>query len=309
MYQAWTDEDFADVLGIELVAGQVLRPDAFAVRLAGIRFDRTERSGRYRRLGYASAGDAVGHDLRSADGSNGRGGKKKVETQHTDRRRDQGFTTTASLHEPIAPLALFPDHEGGHILAQSRLPGNLAEGLAAIRDAWRELNPDFAFEYTFVDQTFARLYESEQRFAQGLRYLSPRWPSPSLAWASSALHPSPRKGVPGRLASERSWARPFLNRVPPAVQRVLLACRRSQRDRLAHCLRCHVPLAGRFLLPCRPGLDDLLPGWRPRHGDRPVDRELPGTSGRPRPPIRSNLFAQLNKRRPPTRTSRTRSHL
>ena len=42
----------------------------------------------------------------------------------------------------------------------------LSEGLTAIEDAWRDINPDFAFEYFFVEDTYMRLYESEQRFGR-----------------------------------------------------------------------------------------------------------------------------------------------
>lgn len=161
MYQAWTDEDFADVLGIELVAGRYF-DISFAVDWRGSS-SAVLNEAAVKRLGYESADAAVGKTFERL--MEARQGWEEVgKSQHTIVGVIKDFHYW-SLHEPIAPLALFPDHEGGHILAKVN-SGNLAEGLAAIRDAWQELNPDFAFEYTFVDQTFARLYASEQRFAR-----------------------------------------------------------------------------------------------------------------------------------------------
>ena len=40
------------------------------------------------------------------------------------------------------------------------------EGIAFIEEAWKEVNPDFAFEYFFVEDTFARLFAAELRFGR-----------------------------------------------------------------------------------------------------------------------------------------------
>ena len=68
----------------------------------------------------------------------------------------------ANLHEP---LILFPNYPGGYAMIKI-YSERMAEGLTAIEDAWNEVNPDFAFEYFFVEDTFARLHEAEQRFAR-----------------------------------------------------------------------------------------------------------------------------------------------
>ncbi len=116
-----------------------------------------------RRLGYGSADSAVGMTFERLMEER-QGWEEEGKSQHTivGVVRDYHYM---SLHEPIGPLALFPDDEGGHMLIEID-SGNLSEGLAAAEDAWREVNPDFAFEYFFVDQTFARLYEAEQRFGR-----------------------------------------------------------------------------------------------------------------------------------------------
>ena len=161
MYQAWTDEDFAEVLGIELVAGRYF-DESFASDWLGSGSTVLNEAA-VRRLGYGSADSAVGMTFERLMEQR-QGWEEEGKSQHTIVGVVSDYHYT-SLHEPIGPLALFPDHEGGHMLIEID-SGNLSEGLAAAEDAWREVNPDFAFEYFFVDQTFARLYDAEQRFGR-----------------------------------------------------------------------------------------------------------------------------------------------
>ena len=161
LYQAWTDADFAEVFGIELLAGRYF-DSSFTSDWIGSGSTVLNEAA-VRRLGYDSADAAVGMRFERLMEER-QGWEEEGKTQHTivGVVKDYHYT---SLHDPIGPLALFPDHEGGHVLIKVDT-WNLEEGLAAVQEAWQEINPDFAFEYTFVDQTFARLYESEQRFAR-----------------------------------------------------------------------------------------------------------------------------------------------
>ena len=161
LYQAWTDADYAEVLGIELLAGRYF-DNSFSGDWIGSGSTVLNETAA-KRLGYDSADAAVGMAFERLMEER-QGWQEEGKSQHTivGVVRDYHY---ASLHEPIGPLALFPDHEGGHVLIKVDT-GNLEEGLAAIQAAWQETNPDFAFEYAFVDQTFARLYESEQRFGR-----------------------------------------------------------------------------------------------------------------------------------------------
>ncbi|MXY48923.1 MAG: FtsX-like permease family protein [Gemmatimonadetes bacterium] len=161
MHAAWTDEDYIDLFGIELVAGRY--------------FDRTfpgdwtgtgavvMNEAAAARLGFDPAEAAVGetilwlHERRL-----GYEEDKPVPREVVGVMKDFHFR---SLHEPIEPLVLFPDREGGHAMVKID-SGNLMEALAFIEDTWNEVNPDFAFEYFFVEDTFARLYDAEQRFGR-----------------------------------------------------------------------------------------------------------------------------------------------
>ena len=115
------------------------------------------------RLGYASAGEALGKEIE---------GLQELITDSDERGelkpsivgvvRDFHYAT---LHEPIEPLVLFPNYPGGYAMIKIDA-GRMQEGLSAIEEAWYEVNPDWAFEYFFVEDTFARLHDAEQRFGR-----------------------------------------------------------------------------------------------------------------------------------------------
>ncbi|MEO6685455.1 MAG: FtsX-like permease family protein, partial [Dyadobacter sp.] len=44
--------------------------------------------------------------------------------------------------------------------------GNVSQSLAAIENKWRILMPETAFEYSFMDDTLAKLYKSEMQLKQ-----------------------------------------------------------------------------------------------------------------------------------------------
>ena len=68
----------------------------------------------------------------------------------------------ASLHEPIKPLIL-DVKEGlyfGIIMIKTQ-PGKTVEALKSLETATAEINPDYPLDYQFMDQEYAKLYESE----------------------------------------------------------------------------------------------------------------------------------------------------
>jgi putative ABC transport system permease protein len=75
--------------------------------------------------------------------------------------KDFHFT---SLRNEIKPFGFFliPRFAGNFTLklSGSDLPGTLAR----LERLWREMFPDAPYEYSFLDETFARMYEAETRF-------------------------------------------------------------------------------------------------------------------------------------------------
>jgi putative ABC transport system permease protein len=103
-------------------------------------------------LGLASAEEAIGKGFQY-------GGRKG---QLVGVVRDFHFE---SMHQRILPMVFFkslnPDSYGQ---VSVKITGNdVAAGLAHVEKTWHAFAPDTPFEYTFLDDTYARLYQSEQR--------------------------------------------------------------------------------------------------------------------------------------------------
>lgn len=67
-----------------------------------------------------------------------------------------------SLHEPVKPLIVTLTPDFGALIVRIR-PDDRAETLAQLRATWQRLAPTAPFEYTFIDDNVAQLYEKEQQ--------------------------------------------------------------------------------------------------------------------------------------------------
>lgn len=70
-----------------------------------------------------------------------------------------------SLHEEISPLVLFNKSGWRSGIYVKIVPGKEADAIKAIQRIWTELVPSRPLEYTFLDETFDRLYKTEARTA------------------------------------------------------------------------------------------------------------------------------------------------
>ena len=68
-----------------------------------------------------------------------------------------------SLHQPIEPLVMFYEPSTFWQLFVRIHPGNVPQAIAAIEHVWKQYNPDYAFNYSFLDDTFNRMYRSDIR--------------------------------------------------------------------------------------------------------------------------------------------------
>jgi len=74
---------------------------------------------------------------------------------------------TQSLHEPIKPLIIdVKESEYFGVIVIRTKPGKTTEALAGIGNIYKDINPDFPFNYQFLDQEFDKLYRSEQVIAK-----------------------------------------------------------------------------------------------------------------------------------------------
>ncbi len=65
-----------------------------------------------------------------------------------------------SLYDPIEALLFIPNLNNGNALI--KIDGNVTAGLTALERYWAEVNPNLPFEYSFLDEDFMELYESDQ---------------------------------------------------------------------------------------------------------------------------------------------------
>jgi putative ABC transport system permease protein len=72
-----------------------------------------------------------------------------------------------SMHKKIDPLAISPKPHLDDRIIYVRLPAeNMGQKIASIETAWKQVFPEFGFDYWFVDDEFGRMYENETKVAQ-----------------------------------------------------------------------------------------------------------------------------------------------
>lgn len=72
-----------------------------------------------------------------------------------------------SMHKKIDPLAISPKPHSFDRIIHVRLPANqMGEKIAMLERSWKEVFPDFGFDYWFVDEEFGRMYENEVQVAE-----------------------------------------------------------------------------------------------------------------------------------------------
>ena len=70
---------------------------------------------------------------------------------------------SASLHDKIKPLILYPGENAGEGMALVKTqPGKTKEAIASLEKITKALNPDFQFTFKFSDDEYNKLYNNEQ---------------------------------------------------------------------------------------------------------------------------------------------------
>jgi putative ABC transport system permease protein len=70
-----------------------------------------------------------------------------------------------SLHHQVGPLAIMVDPDQANVILAKLPKGNPSEHLAKMEEIWKSLTPDRPFNYKFVDQEYARMYQTEEKIA------------------------------------------------------------------------------------------------------------------------------------------------
>jgi len=145
-----TDPEYLDVMDLELIEGRNFNREMITDR--EVTYLINEEA--VKLLGFESP---VGETIRANFGT----------SQIIGVVRNYHFN---SLHKKIAPLAIcWCERWGG--VANIKISGkNIGETINYIEKVWTEMNPDFPFSYSFLDESFAQQYNQENRMAESLVY-------------------------------------------------------------------------------------------------------------------------------------------
>ena len=143
---------YVEALGIDLVEGEGMSPNAPEGGPEQILINETLR----RQLGWESA---LGKHITL----NGREG------QVVGVMKDFNFQ---SFHQPIGPLLIYPDsYWVSRVLVKVR-PEQMQETIASLEATFSSLSDVFPFEYTFLDDAYENMYQSEKQFGSIVGYFT-----------------------------------------------------------------------------------------------------------------------------------------
>lgn len=142
------DEHFLDIMNIDVVAGRNFSPDWGTDTTGGVLLNETA----VRSLGWGAPADAIGRqfDRLSFEGV--------VPGRVIGVVRDFHLRT---IHEEIEPAAIMTSTY--HIFVLIRIePEGITETIGRIEEIWRDVDPRFPLDFTFLDEDFDALYRTDR---------------------------------------------------------------------------------------------------------------------------------------------------
>ncbi len=141
------DQEFFDTYGVEVVAGRNFSKEiptddslAYLINEAAVRA-----------IGWKTNDEGIDKDF-SYGGTKG----KLIGVV-----KDFHFE---SLHQEVAPMIFIPINQGGANYLAVKINGkDVQQGIAHLETLWKKMLPGRPFEYQFMDDRYARLYEAEQK--------------------------------------------------------------------------------------------------------------------------------------------------
>lgn len=154
------DDNFLQTLGVKLLAGRLFSKEFPADTLT--RFVVNEEA--VKQFGFKSPQDAIGKWL-AFDWEGEQHQFTIVGVVKNFHFKD--------LHDEIEPIAFRLYNDAGFNYFVAGIKGdNLKQSLAGLESAWKKLNPNEPFEYSFLDQDFQKNYEAEDRQASLINYFT-----------------------------------------------------------------------------------------------------------------------------------------
>ncbi|EAZ82826.1 putative FtsX-related transmembrane transport protein [Algoriphagus machipongonensis] len=148
------DADYISTFDLELLAGRDLIPSD-TVR------EMVVNEAMLQRLGITSPEDALG-EMIYANGGNMVGPIVGVVRNFHDR----------SMHAGISPALITTAGNMYSNFAIKLNGASVKSTLEEIEEIWKAQNPDKMFEYSFVDESIAQFYESEETLLKGVQFFS-----------------------------------------------------------------------------------------------------------------------------------------
>ena len=140
------DQDFIPTYGVKILAGRGFSRD-FSLDTSAVLINEAAA----KVLGFKKYEDAIGQNF----GYGNRRGKLLGVFN------DFHFE---SLHQRIAPIVLLvPRGPGAYGNISIKVSGSVPAALSRIESTWKNFLPETPYQFTFLDENFAQLYEAEQR--------------------------------------------------------------------------------------------------------------------------------------------------
>jgi len=145
------DENFLDVMNIDLVAGRNFSPDWGTDTTRGILMNETA----VRYLGWGAPDDAIGRQIERLNYNRTKGRVIGVVWDFHLR----------TIHEEIEPALIMTSTY--HIFVLIRIqPEGISDTIARIEEIWRGVDPRYPLDYTFLDEDFDALYRTDRQLGE-----------------------------------------------------------------------------------------------------------------------------------------------
>ncbi len=145
------DENFLDVMEIELVAGRNFSPDWGTDSTMGFLLNETA----VRYLNWGTPLDAIDRPFEWIPFGGAKGRVIGVV-------KDFHLRT---IHDEIEPVVILSHRYHQYVLIRLE-PGGLPETISRIGETWRNVDASFPLDYTFLDEDYERLYQDDRRLGE-----------------------------------------------------------------------------------------------------------------------------------------------
>jgi putative ABC transport system permease protein len=156
IFNTGADYDYIETMGMEIIKGRSFSKE-FTSDTAGIIINETL----LKKLGWGD--DCIGKKLTPGDPEN------KFSFHVIGVVKDFHFL---SLHDKIEPYIIYLSKNNLRTLSIKIKSGDLNESIEKISNKWSEMEPNFPFDYQFLEETFDELYKSEERLGKLFIYFS-----------------------------------------------------------------------------------------------------------------------------------------